>query len=155
AWLRARPIATSSTRCRQATLRRRDTTTRTLSNSFNTPRGHTTDEHGRTLGWRKREWTALKKAAPRTSRARSVRLQPAVHGLVERAASLRAGGRTGDGAHPQAVILRVAARVAGDDYVVARFQRLARHSLPVQLQARAPLHGVTHRVALRVLAFDM
>src|SRR2546422_10378311 len=75
--------------------------------------------------------------------------------LVEGPAPLPAVGWPGDGAHPQPVIFRIAARVARDDHVVARLQRLARHALPIQLQARAPLDRIPDRLALRVLALDM
>src|SRR5215831_2843045 len=75
--------------------------------------------------------------------------------LVERPAPLPAVGRPGDGAHPQSVIFRVAARVPRDDHVVARLQRLARHALAVELQARAPLHRIPHGVALRIFPFHV
>src|SRR5258708_3779162 len=74
---------------------------------------------------------------------------------VERPAPFPAVGRPGDGAHPQPVIFRVAARVSGDDHVVAGLQRFARHALPIELQAGAPLDGEAHGVALRVLALDV
>src|SRR5438105_2780378 len=75
--------------------------------------------------------------------------------LVEGAAPLPTVGWPSDGAHPQPVIFRVAARVARDDHVVARLQRLARHALAIELEARAPLDRVAYRVTRGILALDV
>src|SRR5215471_3055386 len=53
------------------------------------------------------------------------------------------------------MIFGIATRVAGDDDVVAWFERVAGHALLVELQSRAPLDGVADGVPLRVLALDV
>src|SRR3954470_3697324 len=105
-----------------------------------------------------RLYPLLSRSLPRLFRAAwSANLtgQSAVSWLVERSAPLPAVGRPGDRAHPQAMIFGVAARVARDDDVVARFERFAGDTLAVQLQAGTPFDRVPHHLSLRVFAFDV
>ena len=60
-----------------------------------------------------------------------------------------------DAAHPQTMVLRISARAAFDDDVIAGFQRDARNALLRELLARAPFDRPSLHVALVVRRFDM
>src|SRR5665213_1370625 len=75
--------------------------------------------------------------------------------LLEASAPLPAIGRTGNVDHAETMVFRVAARVANDDHVIAGLQGIARHALPSQLSACAPLYGIALHHTGFILGFHL
>src|SRR6516165_3966386 len=78
---------------------------------------------------------------------------PITRRLLEGAAPLEAVLRTENAAHAQPVIFGRAARVAGDDHVIARLERVVRDA--VQLAGRRPLNRPALHVSILVRRFDV
>src|SRR5665213_2260325 len=75
--------------------------------------------------------------------------------LLNDAAPSEAIGRTFDAAHAHAVIFGIAARVSGDDYVIAGFQGIARNAVATQLAAATPFNGPGNHLALFIRSFHV
>src|SRR5580692_4847856 len=75
--------------------------------------------------------------------------------LLDYTTPAEAIGRPLDAAHADAVIFRIAARVAGDDDVIAGLQGVAGDAFTAQLAAAAPFHRPSFHVALVVGGFDV
>src|SRR5207244_11040918 len=57
--------------------------------------------------------------------------------------------------HAKTMVVGIASRIANDDDMIARLQRLARDALTAECSAAAPFDGIANGLALFILAFNV
>src|ERR1700721_1806434 len=88
-------------------------------------------------------------------RSLTVAVQKRCSALLNDALPVPAVGWTGDTLDADAMIIRVASRVALDDHMVARLERFAGDAVAAQLASSAPFHSPNLHLSLIIGSFDV